>query len=157
MRITMPTGAGVVLGAVLTSTLMAAGPPSASADTEQVALTRGAAPAAAPAALQQRGWRCRTATSTVTGAKVTGRICWSGYKIKASGMMYDTKGDHKSAGVKVHVVTPSGVVRTGYLDWIDGSKPGKKESWGETETGYKYWFKACVSDWRKTKCASRWS
>ncbi|MEU8119552.1 hypothetical protein AB0C21_12700 [Spirillospora sp. NPDC049024] len=156
MRITMLAGAGAVLGAVLTSTLTATAP-AASADTEQFSSAGGPAAASAPVALQQRGWRCRTATSTVTGAKVTGKICWSGYKIKASGMMYDTKGDHKSAGVKVHVVTPSKVVRTGYLDWIDGSKPGKKESWGETETGYKYWFKACVSDWRKTKCASHWS
>ncbi|MFB4306307.1 hypothetical protein [Actinomadura sp. GTD37] len=151
--ITVPVAAGL-LGAALTGTLVA-GVPAASAGTTTTTAAKAAPAASAP--LGQSAWRCRTATSTITGAKVTGKICWSGKNIKVSGMMYDTKGDSRRAGVKIHVVNVRGVARTPYHDWIDNSKPGKKESWGDSTKGSKYWFKACVRNWRSTKCANRWS
>ncbi|QXJ21779.1 hypothetical protein AGRA3207_002667 [Actinomadura graeca] len=110
------------------------------------------APAAADAA---RGWRCHTVTSTVTGARVTAKICWSRTRVRATGVTYDTKDDRKAAGVRIRVQRPRQMVPQRYIGWVDGK--GRKKSWSDTDKGSGYWIKACVKDKRATTCARTWS
>lgn len=98
---------------------------------------------------------CRDTSSTITGAKVTAHICWNGTEVRASGTIYDTKGDHHKACVKVHYVTRNGVAT--WLASCDDRGAGTHASWGHYEPyGENYWIKACTNNWTGTRCDAHW-
>ncbi|MEU8119563.1 hypothetical protein AB0C21_12755 [Spirillospora sp. NPDC049024] len=129
---------------------------SASAATPDMPAPRAAAAAPAHAApTATASTTCRNAKSKITGSTVTARICWSGKKVWVTGVMYDTKGDHRSACVKVHYV--KNVTRTTMRACIKNSKPGKSQKWSDYQAkASRYYIKACTRNTMKTSCDGRW-
>ncbi|MCP2340563.1 hypothetical protein [Actinomadura rupiterrae] len=71
------------------------------------ATTAIAAPAADASTQAKRGWSCRNAYTSTTGAWGSARICWISlgkgfYKIDVAGTVKDTKGDGKRAALYIH-------------------------------------------------------
>lgn len=98
----MTTALGAVATAVCAGALCATAPaavatPAAAAAAH--ATTAGASSAQPSAAASS--WRCREATATTKGARVSAAICWQGHTAKVAGQIYDTLADHRSACVQI--------------------------------------------------------
>ncbi|KAB2345949.1 hypothetical protein [Actinomadura rudentiformis] len=149
VAMTACAGAALSIGALT-------GTPASAEATQVTAPATRQTPAVrqAPADPQVSAAACRNAWSKISGASVTGRICWNSSKIWASGKMYDTKGDHRSACIKIYYV--KNYARTPMLDCIDNSKPGKTEGWRfsvKVKGTKKFYVKACS----KNKLRTSWT
>lgn len=114
----------------------------------------GASPVQAASASSNgtQAWKCREATASVDGARISASICWKGSTAKAAGQVHDTKADRHSgcgqvlksthsafnycarngAGTSVHFVT--GEFHYSHSVWIRacteyGSDAGKCSDW----------------------------
>lgn len=101
---------------------------------------------------------CRSAASKIKGATVTARVCWSGKKVRVSGVVRDTMWDHREACVKIRYVDR--VVRTATRACVADGRPGASKRWTDAlSAAGQYRIMACTRSTLKrwqTVCDGKW-
>ncbi|MBO2462124.1 hypothetical protein [Actinomadura violacea] len=157
----MATG---LAGAGLVAVAAAAPAGAAARPAARPAAAARQAPARPAAGENARSTKCRKASSSISGAKAWGTLCWNPDQIFANGYVRDSKADGKYAAFRVqfrywNLVKWQTV--TTYIRTTKGYKSPKTLSirnW-TNESGYKmkdFWMQVCKQGGSHRTCDGHW-